>query len=928
MPELEDLVQQYANKHFVNQEPTESEEPFVASPEFSDALQKVIDSEAEASKGRTRELLGGLTFQTSDELEALITSNATGRPYKDVYYEIAEEREKFKAENPGTALAYEIGGSLPTSILAGSAASKAGLNFTRQGIVGGGIYGGASGDTVEERLQSGATLGAFGAVLGKGLDSLGKAKGVAPAVDDPAAPAAVVSRWRSGEDVSDDELWDAAYNWGHRETIEQNRFLFPEAKETEALITKEIKKDGVTTLEIPKALSPVTLRKVQQKFTEGLPQTPEGLAEAGRIGRKLADLSSKRGGFRYSDDLLELEEADVLLPGMKPSASPNSFKRWFDRTFLPVSEMLNSYFDPRLGRLFERAAETTARMNARFFDDFVKPTEAVAKAINGDAEIMRLFLDLNWKPKNLKKIRKSILSKTGPEGLSSFNKWWDQAASKGTEHRKRLFRGREYHKKKKEFEDNVWDTHYVHMYNRQEKNKGLDEPLGSPFKEKVDSLQTRSRKPAKDMTDEEVLAYENPVLSHSRYITDQENLLELQAKFGLPPTLSKRGDSADFFGGLRDRLIKDGMEEGKAQEAANLMHEAWKGSRRSPPAAIRAFMNLAYAGTLAQFKSAVLNLHDIPVAAVNNGEMPTMKALLDNTTSEFGETVRKMLGEQNVGEFRRNFDKYISSPDAWSKISRGTQVIADGSMFISGFRWMDELGKGVILRTAVNAAREAAQNGTLYTKYADMFRPHELAEVEPWLKKGTKVKDMPPQARAFMEELAFTKLGEQQLISYAGRPVGYMSNPLLRPAYAMTGFAIKQMALLRRNVLGEMKKGNYDEAAKYAARYVVYAGFGYGMINETRNAIFKGEEFEPEGILLGAVDQIAAAMTLNRLGDQYSREQFWNNPVEHMMTSFLPPGGLGEAFGQALVGDFVPIVHRIPGAGDPLRYYIRDKDED
>ena len=179
---------------------------------------------------------------------------------------------------------------------------------------------------------------------------------------------------------------------------------------------------------------------------------------------------------------------------------------------------------------------------------------------------------------------------------------------------------------------------------------------------------------------------------------------------------------------------------------------------------------------------------------------------------------------------------------------------------------------------------------------------------------------------AVVEDIAFSKLGEQQLITAAGRPLGYLNHPILRPAYAMTGFAIKQQALLRRNVLDELKAGNPTKAAQYAAKYAIYAGIGYGFINETRQAVFKGDDFEPEGILLGAVDQVAAALTLNRLGDSYSREMFAANPIEYLMTSFLPPGGLTEAAGQAIMGDFKPIIERTPGAGDFFKRIMEDSD--
>ena len=47
------------------------------------------------------------------------------------------------------------------------------------------------------------------------------------------------------------------------------------------------------------------------------------------------------------------------------------------------------------------------------------------------------------------------------------------------------------------------------------------------------------------------------------------------------------------------------------------------------------------------------------------------------------------------------------------------------------------------------------------------------------------------------EELMFAGLGQQQLISAAGRPAATSSN--LRPLWALRGFVIKQQALALQN---------------------------------------------------------------------------------------------------------------------------------
>ena len=79
--------------------------------------------------------------------------------------------------------------------------------------------------------------------------------------------------------------------------------------------------------------------------------------------------------------------------------------------------------------------------------------------------------------------------------------------------------------------------------------------------------------------------------------------------------------------------LHDGVDELRGEEARRIMNDAYMGSTMAPHPAIRAFMDLSYAGTLAQFKSAMLNTHDVFVSMVNQGVRPTLKALMQTRRS-------------------------------------------------------------------------------------------------------------------------------------------------------------------------------------------------------------------------------------------------------------------------------------------------------
>jgi hypothetical protein len=245
---------------------------------------------------------------------------------------------------------------------------------------------------------------------------------------------------------------------------------------------------------------------------------------------------------------------------------------------------------------------------------------------------------------------------------------------------------------------------------------------------------------------------------------------------------------------------------------------------------------------------------------------------------------------------------------------------------------VDGVGKGVVLRSALNQARKAAKKGTLTRDFGDVLNRQELKMMQKWLGGNTAVKDMPLQVQKVVEEMAFTKLGQQQLISIAGRPLAYAHHPNARVMYALSGFAVKQLAMIRRNVFHEIKKGNHGKAASYAARYVAFSGVGYGLIDETRRAGL-GEDFEPEDVLWGVLDQLGAVMTLNRVGDVYALNKLAEDPMEYLLTSLVPPLGLPGALAQdagnmILKGEYnAKLAERFPVLGDFYKYYWKDKDK-
>ena len=594
----------------------------------------------------------------------------------------------------------------------------------------------------------------------------------------------------------------------------------------------------------------------------------------------------------------------------------------------PVADVLRKYVDTRIGGIFEKAAETATRMESILPESMIKPANAVVKLVSEDRQLKRYLLDLHLNQGNLDKARGIVFNKLGEEGVKQFDDFIAKSQKFNERIQKVLY--------KADPKIKVGDV-YIHAEKNVRRGLGKDftgvPRFGASDTMTPSALKDRRRPPAWKMSDDEVDQYMNPLISQVKHIADAENLIQVSNAFHLRPGLKTNGNVSEFFQGMQQEFIRRGMTSKKAKMAAEAMNYHYMGMQHAPSPAIRAIMSLGYAGTLAQLKSATLNLADIGVSMLNQGVRPTMKALVTRTKGEFAKNLNQLGldNSQNVGEFVRHFDRYIETPSMGEKLARTAHRTSDGAMFVSGFKLLDRTGKGVILRSAVNQARNSARKGTLVKDFGDVMTADELRLIRPWLQKGSKAKDMPPKVAEKVEQLAFTALGKQQLISAAGRPMAYLKHPIIRPAYAMTGFAIKQLAMLRRGIFGEMKRGNAAGAAKYAAQYFFMVGMGTGLINELRGAAFQNKEFAPEDVVIGGIEQLAAVATLNKIGDPYSLQQASGNTLEFFMNSFIPPLGLFEAG----VDDFTDVVfmgkepsrlaEKTPLLGDFYKYYWSDK---
>lgn len=310
------------------------------------------------------------------------------------------------------------------------------------------------------------------------------------------------------------------------------------------------------------------------------------------------------------------------------------------------------------------------------------------------------------------------------------------------------------------------------------------------------------------------------------------------------------------------------------------------------------------------FKAAVLNLHDVFVSPMLNGVSASIKGTSRAFQSgkSYVDPLTTGLNRQTQGEYAQklmdNLADMAGDVDSIRKANRAAAAGLEKGMKWTLFSGMDAIGKRAVMNAVLENGYDIARQGKFKEKWGGYFTEKEMYRmVNAFRKHGTNLEAMSDKELELLTTLAYAGLGQQQLISIAGRPLAWSLNPNLRPFYTLMGFAIVQRSLLRRKVLDNLLDGNIKDAAKFSALYIASAGVGYAVLDEARDFVFSAGEdpITGEELLFKAlVDQPLSVLTLNKAPtSMYQYNRFKANPYEYAVTAIAPAGGLIEQGGSA-----------------------------
>ena len=904
---------------------------------LSDELAKKINNYKQAKSddaiGVLREIAGGLSLQTADELEALATAATKGTSYSVEKERINKEKQEFAYLNPVSATVGEGLGIVPGAVLSTAALIRLGIvGLPAQSTIEAGTYGFMSGESPQERLIMGSGGAAAGLVTGKVIDSLFNPSFVKKSTDTESLNVQQTSALqeavsankvvvRPDAQLTDDQVVDQLI-------IRETEFL-----------AESLGLQGVD----PNKLGNFNVRLLNFGSEMGVPnrQINKIVGKNSRI-KELRQNSTR--GFvdaddlnAYRRDLLDNVAGRFSLDANKTIPSAQSTIIKLRRLASPLAtlaeKVVGTGFSERIVRGMNRVVRGQSELDEiwkgmeqlRTLADDVKFNDMMLDAVNAQR------LGSKAATKALENAKTYADKNIGQGAGDRLQRFFDDSLEFNSRYRREVTKGPL---------SNVWmhsaikssDDDVSLRINRARAAGKAEDAASKSRKRKA--MEKEREKPL-----DEQLEYVNIFDSHWRWQRETLTRMELGKQLGLrtsgaplaapdlkdlPKALRKKVEAGemtalealakietDTFKLFDEKIIREtfereGFSDTQIKNAIEILDDLGVNANRGMAQELEMVRSLGYVGTIANPYGALMNVHDLFNASFELGVGNVLKALFAKDGIRFSAD-DVGLGRQVFGEFIRRASKgdpKLGSPFI-EKMVKGSEDLLQWSMKASGFASLDKFGKGRIMGASFNKAKQDISKGNFDTKWQHSFSKAELDQ----LKKDIAANNTNSE---LVRDLVMFDLFKLQPINPAAQTSFGLANPNARLFYMLKGFAIKQFDLIERRIRGEWKKGNKKEALNNAMKYIVLSGGGYGVVNEARQVI-KGEAPDPKEAAYGALYQIGSVLTFGAMGaNDYGYAKFMEDPVHAMVLNAMPP--IGATLPAAVLEDISDAARK----GDPL----------
>tara|TARA_R110002074_G_scaffold61959_2_gene149464 strand:- start:11237 stop:14248 length:3012 start_codon:yes stop_codon:yes gene_type:complete len=410
-----------------------------------------------------------------------------------------------------------------------------------------------------------------------------------------------------------------------------------------------------------------------------------------------------------------------------------------------------------------------------------------------------------------------------------------------------------------------------------------------------------------DVTDDMLDAYTDPIAALNTYVRASAAKIAKRELFGLDKSAKSAARSADrslkeatkktdympeslleetdedlaenIGRYVLDAIEEEGLDAVQADQLELLLKARFIEGEQGVGSITAGYRNLIHTTLLGNPLSAMVQLGDIGVSAYRNGFGPTLRALANRTGNKISV---EDLGLDNV--IAEAVDSFV-----------GTAKLLNGALHYSGFKFADRLGKNTFIRSALLRGQREASNPKGLEKLRKAHAANfgdEFAELVADL-RGGEVTDR-------VKLMLWNELTSYQPVSLSQMPVRYLKIPSGRILYALKTFGIKQLDLLRTDIVQNFRSGNKAQAAKNLAAYMAIVPTMNMGVQEARNMLLQREPLEVDDL----PDAFGEALLRTFFMNEYMINRYGENgEVASMFVSTVtPPIQLWDDIGKTIFG--------------------------
>ena len=607
---------------------------------------------------------------------------------------------------------------------------------------------------------------------------------------------------------------------------------------------------------------------------------------------------SERPGWREASNLGEV--VDAVKGGVRD---------WYNNQLSPTTFRLMGKVSPEVGGRFQIGDQSALMNITKEFEQHVEPIARPGGVLDlnvKDQRFQDLLVDYAADSPHVR--RKDILDyvrrELGEEDAQALNNYLNYSMAKSQNHLGKVTGSNADLTKKNHLHTQV-TKEKLEKLNELRKQQGLkpvdkdeltipDDPATKP-RDRNFIYKPDPRNPNRTVGSD----YKPVLLTDMRRHMNNERLVQIAEKMDMPLPEGLR-TTEEFFADLTEHMVNKGINRKAAEQGTEYIKENIIGQTRSPHLWIQGMNSLGYFGSLAGPKSALLNLHDPALGVVNfdvplREMIPTLTKAYKRAYNKEGLDAAESGIQQNVGEFvNRHMDTLNNLGDKQTAAkwwADNTRELTDGGMKLSQFQRLDMFSKNATLNVILSQLAREAKDGVLQKNWGFYMDAPDFGRLQNALVRGgDDIRNYSGKDFKLVEDLAFAALGQQQLISGAGRPAGWSRNPNMRPMWALRGFALQQQGIAMKRVLDAMDEGDMTKAYEYLGKYAVIAGTSFGLLNETRQWLMGDGNFELTGILMGMGDQIISTASVNTIGlNDYQWGRMMENGIAMTFMESLVP---------------------------------------